>query len=420
MPATAIAWVLAYTGGALAALADPFFALLVYLLDYYAHPPIRWWGKGLPDLRWSLLAAGILLVTFLLKRGNPFSRSTLRHAQTKWLLAFLLVSLLVTGLAVSPERSIQCVGDLAKLVLLFFLISGTVRTKAQFRFFVLAMILGSLLWGVNTYFDPSMEAGRLRKVGGPDSFNDNSAAAHLLTVLPFLGITLLSGTWLERGLSLLAAPLVLKTLILCNSRGATVALGVAALAGIVLAGPRFRLKVAVLLIVGSGIALSFADRSFVDRQVTLMRYGEDGSAMGRIDAWKGAIRLMGDYPLGAGGEGFNLLSPIYIPEVVAEHGGEERSVHSTFLAVGADWGVLGLSCFLGFLVASFLTLHRIRRETTDRDLFLQSYALELSLIGFLTASIFIVRVYADILYWLAALTVALRNIQQTPAEEASR
>ena len=142
--------------------------------------------------------------------------------------------------------------------------------------------------------------------------------------------------------------------------------------------------------------------------------------MGRIDAWKGAIRLMRDYPLGAGGEGFNLLSPIYIPQVVAEHGGDERSVHNTFLSVGSDWGVLGLSCFLGFLVATFLTLHRIRRETSDPDLFLQSYALELSLIAFLTASFFIVRVYADILYWLPALTVALRNIQQAPAQVASR
>jgi hypothetical protein len=44
---------------------------------------------------------------------------------------------------------------------------------------------------------------------------------------------------------------------------------------------------------------------------------------------------------------------------------------------------------------------------------LESLALEVAIIAFLGASVFVNRLYAEMLYWLLALSVALTNIHHT-------
>jgi hypothetical protein len=73
-------------------------------------------------------------------------------------------------------------------------------------------------------------------------------------------------------------------------------------------------------------------------------------------------------------------------------------------------------CFTLFIGSTLLELHRIRGGTRDRRVYLESLALEIGLIGFLVAAFFINRPYAQILYWLPALTASLRN--QQLAEQA--
>ena len=136
----------------------------------------------------------------------------------------------------------------------------------------------------------------------------------------------------------------------------------------------------------------------------------DGAASERVVSWKGGLRLIGDRPLGVGGGGYDMLSPVYAPEVVEAHEGELRAVHNTYLWAAADWGIAGLIAFLGFIVSAFLTLHRIRRETTSDQMKLETLALEIALISFLGAAVFINRMYAEILYWLVALAASLANI----------
>jgi len=411
MPIRALLWLCAFVVGGIASFSEPIFGLLTYLLDYYAHPPLRWWGQALPNFRWSLITTAILAGALLIKGRWFLGRETMRHAQTKWLLAFLAVAAAVTPLAVSRESTLHFLGSLAKLVLLYLLIVGAIRTPKHYRYVVLAMVLGAFLWGFDSWIDPHMRSGRLERVGGPDCFNDNSAAAHLLTALPFIGILFAKGRGWHRMIALGAAPFVMNAIIQCNSRGASVAIAVAAVFAVLLAKGRFRLQVAGLGILASVLAFNLMSQTFIERQITLAQYEEDGSAMGRIESWKGALRLIGDHPLGTGGGGFDILSPVYIPDVVAAHGGEERAVHNTYLWVASDWGILGLVCFIGIIVSTLLELHRIRRDSPDPGIQSDSYAIEVAFIGFLVAAIFINRPYAEIFYWLIALTAALRNIQ---------
>lgn len=52
---TSLLFLAAYFSGCIAALVrHPVYGLVTYVLMLYLHPPSRWWGEALPDLRWSL------------------------------------------------------------------------------------------------------------------------------------------------------------------------------------------------------------------------------------------------------------------------------------------------------------------------------------------------------------------------------
>jgi hypothetical protein len=56
------ALILAFTHG-------PKFGLFAYLWAFYLHPPERWWGDQIPDLRWSLIAAVATIIALTIRRG---------------------------------------------------------------------------------------------------------------------------------------------------------------------------------------------------------------------------------------------------------------------------------------------------------------------------------------------------------------
>jgi hypothetical protein len=57
-----------YFGGLVMAIRHPIFPLMAYLVFYYMPPHLNWWGRFLPDLRYSLLAAGVVALSVFLTR----------------------------------------------------------------------------------------------------------------------------------------------------------------------------------------------------------------------------------------------------------------------------------------------------------------------------------------------------------------
>src|SRR4051812_17994096 len=52
----------------------PVYGFYFYLASFYVHPPSRWWGYVLPDLRWALLSAGITVLAVMFHRGRLASK----------------------------------------------------------------------------------------------------------------------------------------------------------------------------------------------------------------------------------------------------------------------------------------------------------------------------------------------------------
>lgn len=423
MPNTALLWLIAYATGAIMAFVNPAYGLYAYFLDYYAHPPLRWWGKALPDLRWSLIIAVVTLVAFLFNQNRLSRLKTEPHPQTKWLIMFVLTTFLVTHtVAVLQETSWDNAVELAKLAVLYFLIIKTIRTKEHFHYLILIQILGVFSWGWNAFENPKRRAGRLYGIGGPDSIRDNGTAAHLLSILPFIGVVFLEGKRWEKAICLLAAPFAINAFILCNSRGAFVGLLLTGLSALLIAKGPFRRKMILGMTMGAILFYSLVDPQFIERQKTIQNYEEDKASISRIELWKGAVKLVRDHPLGTGGGGFDALSPVYAPEVV-EASGNQRTAHNTYVLAASEWGVPGLIFFLGFLISTFRELHRLRKASPitreEKRMYAETYAIELGLIGVLAAGIFTNRLYAEAIYWLPAFTSVLKDLYFNERKETT-
>ncbi|HTV03291.1 MAG TPA: O-antigen ligase family protein, partial [Luteitalea sp.] len=213
-----------------------------------------------------------------------------------------------------------------------------------------------------------------------------------------------------RAVALVSFPFVVNTIILCNSRGATLAMVGMGVAGILLTRGPQRRGLLALSVAGALAFLFLADPEFLERQATLVADERDSSSEGRLKSWAGALELMKDYPLGAGGGGYDILSPVYIPEVVAAYDGAERAVHNTFLWVGSDWGVAGLVSFCVFLFGTFVVVHRARHLAVDVRTNMEGVAVQSAIVGIAIGGFFINRTYGEIMYWVPALGVCLVNI----------
>lgn len=415
-----LVWLVTYFGGLLLALVHPIYPFLSYLIFYYAPPEKNWWGEHLPNLRWSLVASVVMLLSVLMKNGSLERLKPTKNPAFAWLLAFGANIVVVTLWAENRARSWYWTVALLKIIVLYTLMPVVIRTPAQFDMFAAAHIGGATYWGYKAWDEPKISAGRLKDPGGPDTQNENAAAAHVLTVLPFVAVYAFSvkRRWLQ-GAIVLSGAFIVNMLILCNSRGSIVALLAMVCAAVALVGRGRRLRLVAVGLGAAAMLFALSNHRFIERQQTTVE-AKDGSSQGRLEAWAAGLKFMRDHPLGTGGRGFHILSAEYIPDIVQDHGGEERSVHDTYLQLAAEWGVQGLITWGGFIATTLLMLRRGRKDTaSDANpwFFYRFFAIELALIGTLIAGVFTSRLYGESLYWMCSLAFVMRRLHATAMTE---
>jgi probable O-glycosylation ligase (exosortase A-associated) len=413
MPKFTLFWITTYSLGTVAAFVNPLYGTLTYMFEYYLRPGLHWWGAPLPDLRWNFIIAAIATAAFFLRRNSLPKIVDAARGPGGILLVFAAWMIIMTPLAVSPERSWIKAEDFLKLILFQGIIVGTLRTERAFDLFVAVHMLGAGWWGWEVFNNASRSAGRLANIGSGDSIGDNAAAIHLLTVVPLILCYLVAHRdrrW--KGMSLLVLPFVVNALILCNSRGATVALVCASVLGLVIAKSGHRLRAVFGGLVLAGMAYSLMDAEFIARQQTTVNYEEDMSATSRLESWRGGWNLIRDYPFGAGGFGYALLSPVYIPGIVDQLG-ELRAPHNTIVLVASEWGIPGLLIFLGYYASCARLLWQVRRTNREGGIwYYRSVAIQTAMVGVFIGGVFTDRLYAEAPYWMGGLAVALHRLNR--------
>ena len=391
---------------------------MTYIWEWHNHPPYWWWGKDLPDLRWSLSIAVLTLGSALFHKSKLKSLIEPEYKPMIWLTFFILNAGLVSMVfATLPDDSFGKFDSLWKVGINYALMLYVIRRPQDYRLIILVLLLGVFNFG-----RVAQSEGSNRDLGimAPNATGGNPIATHVMVSLPFFAMYALRGKRWLKIFTFIAIPFALNLIILENSRAATMGLvAMGALAPLVIKG-RTRWTVILALVAGGLVIGMLANDQFISQQsTTTAGFEADNSASTRKYLWAGAWELMQDHPMGVGGEGFEYHFQFYVPELASQgsRDGGGKTVHNTFLNVSTEWGFLGIIFYLGFLVSSYIMLLKIKaRCKLHPDLnfyYFEATAIQLAFIGMMVAGLTHNRQYAEMVYWLGAFSVALFNMQKT-------
>lgn len=325
---------------------------------------LAWW---IEKLGWFLVFAGfplgnttvglaVLAVAALLRLGAPAKHDgeQLPAADSfdRWGWLFFGVTV------VSALHSSDVVMGLATSLAFFLLFTLLVRGSAvlvnsppyfQSRHVAITVLVAGLigsLYAAYTYFG----LGRSRAVGLSVETNSWGTVSAFLVLLALGYIAYYRRR--NRRLTVLAGAVALTaltSLILTFSRGAWLAFGaslVLLLLFRVLAGRigwQQVLAVVVAGAVGAGVLFAFAPK-VQERFLSAFSYESNRD---RVVVWEASLRMIADHPwLGVGGGGF--------PAVYDEYRTDGRThtmsfAHNIVLQIAAEFGILGLVAFTGFV-----------------------------------------------------------------------
>ncbi|QDT46422.1 O-Antigen ligase [Symmachiella dynata] len=407
----------------LLAFTRPAWGVCLYMLTFFASPPYWWWGRDIATYRWNLYGGVGLLIAVLISRSvNPNSNQpvTAKTRRLITLATLLLINATAVHFLLSRNWGVSFGSYelVAKFVLLFFMMIAAIRTERDFKLVIMTLIIGMgyIGWEATINDRGKMVAGRLEGVGAPGATQANELASLAVTIIPLAGAFFMAGSRYQKFTAFLAAPFILNVILLCNSRGAFLSMIASGVAFAAFAPKAIRWRAFKLLCLG-GVAvwLLLGDPEIVQRFMTSFTSSEelDSSASSRLQYWKAGIRMVSDYPLGAGGFGFKRVhGPKYIKEV-NDQDFDGRSVHNGYINETCEWGIQGFLLKMLFVTTGLFVLrqtinHCTRQGRTNEALY--GCGIAACMTAFLGTCMFGDRLDAEWGFWMMALIVAYSRI----------
>ena len=257
----------------------------------------------------------------------------------------------------------------------------------------------------------TLSTGGSYRVWGPDGSyieGNNEIALALIVVIPLLRFLQLhvENRWLKH---LLTATQVLSAVAALGSqsRGALIAL--VSMAVMLWWRGRQKFLPGIGLLLVSVCLIAFMPSEWSDRMNTLNSYEEDGSAMGRINAWWMAWNLAKDHFFGGGFDVTTVANfARYAPVAHDVH-----AAHSIYFQILGEHGFVGLLLFLLLWIFTWRSAGRLHKEGYASpetgwasDL---GGMCQVSLVGYAVGGAFLSLAYFDLPYNIMALVVLGRS-----------
>ncbi len=410
----AIFFILYYVVSCVVALVSPIVGVVCYLIVYHVYPETTWWGHELAPLhiRYSLLIAVATGIGFV---ANAHKHPTLRPYISVFevLCVLMLANIWLTPLIGAGWLRWTAVqlDKMTKIFIFLFLLVHIVVRMRYYQWLVLAWVVSALYVGHAAHTAPrgSFYLGRLDGIGGPDFREATALSLHLAATLPLIGVQFLRPGFWPKVLSFFAAAFACQGIILAQGRSAMVGLVAGAVTAVFRSPKGRRGRIALAITLGLIGGYSLTDDAFWDRMRTIVAPPEqrDRSAEGRIHIWHTALRMWEDYPLGIGIGTFEQTIGKYNRRL------DGSDSHSSYIDALVELGVQGFVLLSALIFCSFRELTRCRKlargTPLQRDIDLQVYALRVSLVVFLFASLTLTRLYAEAFWWLLAMPLCLRR-----------
>ena len=299
----------------------------------------------------------------------------------------------------------------------FFMVIVTImliNNTKDLKIFVWIVALSLGVFGLKGGLFTLASGGHFRVYGPDGSYiaENNSMALALVTILPLLWFlrSQVQRRWQVLALTFVTA-MTADSAMGSYSRGALV--GGAAMLFFLWCYSRKKAQAAVVLVAVVALIATIMPDAWFDRMDTIHDYKEDGSAMGRVNAWKFAINIASTFPLGGG---YNVFTPrmfmLYAPEPLDYH-----VAHSIWFQVLGDHGWVGLLMFVMLMIFAWRTGTRVRKYCmTQPEL---KWAADLSrmcqvcIIGYAVSGSFLSLAYFDLYYDIIIILVCLEKILLT-------
>jgi len=419
-----------FSGWVLAILHGPIWGLLIYIFVYFNIPNQQWWGYIVPDLRWSLISACILVISCMLHHAALNSAGIIKSF-TFQLLLFILSVVTVTSIF-SPYQAIAtgAIYDFSRYVLIYFLVFKVVKNYTYYRY-VMMVMLGTLFYFAHVARSAHI-GGRLEGFGLVDANDSNMLATLVLLLAPFYIAFILSEKSWWRIVPVFPFVYVLNMFVLCQSRGALIGLLAQLFFLFFVMGKKigrkksFALCVSIVLMFVTLMNDSYKAR-ILDLYNGLAAGKIESTSTGRLDIWRYSIEMIRDYPFGSGGGTYEKLSAQYIPAELMPYGYDYRSSHNTYLKVLVELGPFGFIAFILVISANILILLKniSKKSAGDECLLFHRVALLIGICGYFVSSLFIDRLFFECIYIVMALIPFLCNfnwnitIAMNPMENCS-
>lgn len=402
----------------------PFIGLLMFTLLAYMRVQDLTWGFARFQ-RWSFYVAVVTLAGFLVSsaHGKRFMSDDMRNWMMVALGLFVGASLIAGGYLTQYDFSIYI--DFVKVLGVAVFTTGVVKNREYLRVLVWVVALSFGFYGVKNGIASIVSGGSLVIIQGPGGMlsDNNDFALALCMGLPMLlNLGLSEPRPLMRRVFLATVPLTILTIMATHSRGAFLA--VCATVGVLVWRSRnrvagFSLAFTILL---AGVIL--APKSYIDRLSTIKQYETEGSARGRLDAWKVAGNMITSNPvLGVGFDKFQRNYKRYDPKATYQDESNEgtRVAHNSYLQIWAECGTPAFLLYLGLIAMSYFDLWRLRREAQAQyyTSWILNYAtmFEASLTAFVVGSFFLNRAHFDLFYHFVAIIAVFGAIARREMKE---
>lgn len=386
----------------------PWFGMVMWIWISVMNPHSQGWGFA----RTYPFAAIIAVVTLASMLASKDKKTLPMTPVTVVFILFTLWMSVSSAFAIHPEKIADQWIKVYKIFGMTLVVLMLLTGRKQIEWMIWTVVVSIGFYGVKGGIF-TIETGGSYRVWGPENTfidGNNEVALAFVMVIPLMLFlrTLIHNKWGRRamiGAILLCALAALGS----YSRGAALAIGAMAL--LLWLKSREKLTLGLLMAVAVPLLLVFMPAQWHARIDTIDNYQQDGSAMGRINAWWMAFNLAKDRPLVGGG--FQIYDDVVF-QLYAPNPADIHAAHSIYFQTLGEHGFVGLFLYLLLGVLTWRTGSWIARHARPHAQLRWAADLatmtQVSLLGFAVGGAFLSLVYFDVPYYLMAGLVATRLV----------
>jgi probable O-glycosylation ligase (exosortase A-associated) len=317
--------------------------------------------------------------------------------------------------AVNPNLSLERYSFYIRMIAILFCIPIMIQTEQHLRTLLLVIILSLGVLAVKFGGFGIFHGGVVLVGGYGNVLDDNNFLALALAMLVPLCWYYRNATEarIVKGILMIIIGAAIAEVLMSNSRGGSLALGLAIL--LILSRSNRKLMALVILAACVGPLIYLLQDVYFTRMNTLRTPMEDASAASRIVHAKAALAMWADYPLwgvGFGGLNYAALAPTYQGSLDNGH-----VAHNTYIQMLVDSGAVASLLYMWLLLSTIREMAKAGRRQTIIDPARSAvpYALHTSLAVFALGGCFYSCHRIDLPYMLMMCAACWQDIERRSA-----